>query len=84
MPNKLFEYISSGIPVIVSPLKEQARFVENLSIGFVADSHSPSSLASCILSSLSANLSHLDQSVHRACNQYSYKEQMVVYLSSFV
>lgn len=33
LPNKLFEYISAGVPVIVNPHSERARLVEELSCG---------------------------------------------------
>jgi glycosyltransferase involved in cell wall biosynthesis len=37
MPNKLFEYIMYGIPVIVSNTKDQAEFVKKNKIGYVLE-----------------------------------------------
>lgn len=36
LPNKLFEYIAAGLPVIVSDLPEQARFTNTYRCGWIA------------------------------------------------
>ncbi|MBB3593813.1 glycosyltransferase involved in cell wall biosynthesis [Rhizobium sp. BK529] len=36
LPNKIFEYLHAGLPIIVNPLKEQRRLVEENSCGWVA------------------------------------------------
>ncbi len=41
LPNKLFEYIMMGLPVIASDIPEQKQIVENYNIGFVADLEKP-------------------------------------------
>ena len=40
MPNKLFEYMMAGVPVIVSPTVEQRKLVERYGSGIVARSSS--------------------------------------------
>jgi len=37
LPNKLFDYIHAGIPVVASPMPEVARIVENHAIGVIAE-----------------------------------------------
>ncbi len=37
LPNKFFEYIMAGVPVLTSPLPEVARLVERYSVGRVVD-----------------------------------------------
>ena len=37
LPNKTFEYISAGLPVISFPHKTQKRFIEEYGVGLVID-----------------------------------------------
>ena len=37
LPNKLFDYIHAGIPVVASPMPEVARIVQNHAIGVIAE-----------------------------------------------
>lgn len=48
LPNKLFEYMQAGFPVIVSNLPEMRKVVEEHKVGLVLDSWDPESIASAI------------------------------------
>lgn len=48
LPNKLFDYIAAQVPVIVSPLPEMSKIVNNYGIGLIAKSRDPKELASQI------------------------------------
>jgi len=52
LPNKLFDYIHAGIPVVVSPLVEISRVVKDYQIGAIIDSHDPQHIAQVISESL--------------------------------
>jgi glycosyltransferase involved in cell wall biosynthesis len=48
MPNKIFDYIQAGIPVLISDLPEMKIIVENFEVGEVVKSRNPKELASQI------------------------------------
>lgn len=48
LPNKLFEYLMAGLPVIVSNLYEMAKIVNTHHIGIIAKENSPEGLTEAI------------------------------------
>jgi glycosyltransferase involved in cell wall biosynthesis len=52
LPNKLFDYIQAGVPVLVSNLPEMKRIVEHYKIGAIAETHQRKDLAETIKSAL--------------------------------
>lgn len=52
LPNKLFDYIQAGVPVLVSNLPEMRRIVEQFQIGAIAETHQRKDLAEKIKSVL--------------------------------
>lgn len=46
LPNKLFDYIHAGIPVVASPMVEVKRIVSDHEIGALIESHAPQDIAS--------------------------------------
>lgn len=52
LPNKLFDYIQAGVPVLVSNLPEMRRIVEHYEIGAIAETHQRKELAEVITSVL--------------------------------
>lgn len=53
LPNKLFDYIMAGIPVLVSDLPEVRQVVEKYKVGKIAHNHDPVHIARCIAEMLS-------------------------------
>jgi glycosyltransferase involved in cell wall biosynthesis len=52
LPNKLFDYMQSGIPVIASDLPEIRQIVENVKFGLIVDRFDPEYLSQAIISIL--------------------------------
>lgn len=48
LPNKLFDYIQAGVPVLVSNLPEMRRIVDQYQIGAIAETHQRKELAETI------------------------------------
>jgi glycosyltransferase involved in cell wall biosynthesis len=52
LPNKLFDYIQAGVPVLVSNLPEMRKIVEQYRIGMVAETHQRMELAELMKTAL--------------------------------
>jgi glycosyltransferase involved in cell wall biosynthesis len=52
LPNKLFEYLAAGLPVVVSDLPEASRLVRSRGIGWCADGADPESVAAALRTAL--------------------------------
>lgn len=45
LPNKIFEYIHAGVPVLVSPMVEMKKIVDDFRVGETITSHQPEQIA---------------------------------------
>ncbi len=52
LPNKLFEYVAAGLPVVVADLPETAKLVRERGIGWCADPADPESVAAALRTAL--------------------------------
>lgn len=52
LPNKLFDYIQAGVPIIASHLTEIERIITDYNIGAFIDNHEPKTIAATIQNAL--------------------------------
>ncbi|MCC7303577.1 MAG: glycosyltransferase [Bacteroidia bacterium] len=80
LPNKLFDYIRCGIPVIASSLPEINRIFEQYNIGIRIPSHHPGEMAAAITAFLSDNaaLMRARKEVERAAKDLVWEKEEVI------
>jgi glycosyltransferase involved in cell wall biosynthesis len=85
LPNKLFDYIHAGIPVLASPLPEVARIISDYDIGTFISEHSPKHIAAKINSMLSdeQQLKKWKQNLERAANELNWTKERERFLNLF-
>ena len=56
LPNKFFEAVAAGLPIIASPIPEVKRMIEKYDIGAFCDPNDPQSIAQAIMSILESGV----------------------------
>jgi len=77
LPNKLFDTIGAGVPVIVSPLPEVSAIIAKYRCGLVLDEMTPGAIA-CALSLLRDDrqlLSELKVNAHSAAEELNWEKE---------
>ncbi|HMJ73520.1 MAG TPA: glycosyltransferase [Solirubrobacterales bacterium] len=76
LPNKLFEYVAAGLPVVVSDLPEASRLVRAHGIGWCADGADPESVAVALRTALAQqNDEGLRERLARAATELSWERE---------
>jgi glycosyltransferase involved in cell wall biosynthesis len=75
MPNKLFEYLHAGLPVIVSNLPELSRVVRETAVGRVVASNDAASVAASVREMNGADLDAFASPVAAARRVYNWPAQ---------
>jgi glycosyltransferase involved in cell wall biosynthesis len=85
LPNKLFDYIHAGIPVLASPLPEISKIVSEYKIGLLIDNHNPQYIAEKITSMLSdeSQLMIWKENLKRAAAELSWEKEKIKFLALF-
>jgi glycosyltransferase involved in cell wall biosynthesis len=84
LPNKLFEYLAAGLPVVVADLPEAARMVREYDVGWPADPADPVAVASALRAALAQRSDEgLRQRIARAGAELSWKREQQRLLSLY-
>jgi len=82
-PNKMFEYLMSEIPVIVSNLYEMKRLVEEKNIGVVAKYNTSDGLTEAIQKAIELDKIELNKNILKVKEIYNWEEQEKVLLKVY-
>jgi len=83
LPNKMFEYLMSDIPVIVSNLYEMKRVVESNKIGTVAKENTPQGLKIAIEEAVKLDKEELKSNIQKLKTIYNWEVQEKVLLEVY-
>tara|TARA_B110000908_G_C9859193_1_gene273354 strand:- start:51 stop:524 length:474 start_codon:yes stop_codon:yes gene_type:complete len=86
MPNKVFEYLFSSLPVVVSDMRETAGFVKRHSIGEVLADDSHTSLRSAILKVADKDFdrSGISRVIRETCWERQEEKMLLIYRGLFI
>lgn len=77
-PNKIFEYIMAGLPVITANLFEMKRLVQSEGIGLVVESNTIEGVGNAINEIMASDLMKFSANVRRASKKYCWENQVAV------
>lgn len=76
LPNKLFEYLAAGLPVVVSDLPEAGKLVRERQIGWCAEPADPEAVAAALRAALAGKDDEdLRERVGRAATELSWERE---------
>ena len=75
LPNKMFEYIMAGIPLIVSNLPEMKKVVEKYNIGVVADENTQQGILKAVEKASQLDLSLMKTNLQNARQEFNWENQ---------
>jgi glycosyltransferase involved in cell wall biosynthesis len=77
LPNKLFDYIMAGVPVLASDLPEVSRIINTYQCGRIAQNHKPEHIAACIREMLAdrEQLSHWKSNCLQAAKELNWEKE---------
>ena len=86
LPNKLFDYLYAGIPVLASPLVELRNIIQQYEIGEFIESHNPEHIAATIKSMLQdeKKMAHYKVNTQKAASELNWETEKKTLIEIFV
>ena len=76
LPNKIFEYIKAGTPLVVSDLPERVRIVKHYDVGIVAETVTPAAIVAAVKSlSDSDKLAQCHENCRSAAQELTWENE---------
>ncbi len=76
LPNKLFDYIHAGTPVLASPLPEIKKIIDKYNVGITIESHDPMHIAQKIAFMIENNLKvKLEENLKKAAGELNWENE---------
>lgn len=75
LPNKLFQYLMAGLPVIVSNIPEQKRVVEEFDCGLVVDPNNKEEIKAAIMKLATSDTTYYRQQALKAAKVYNWENE---------
>jgi glycosyltransferase involved in cell wall biosynthesis len=75
LPNKLFEYIAAGVPVVASALPETERLIGDYGVGWCVTPDDPAELAAALRLAFAARNGHLRARLERAATELRWPRE---------
>jgi glycosyltransferase involved in cell wall biosynthesis len=83
LPNKMFEYMMVGIPLVVSALPEMKQVVEVYKVGVVLEENSVEGVQQAISEAMKLDAETLKSNLDEAKKIYNWQEQEQVLLKVY-
>jgi len=83
LPNKLFEYAMSGLPVIVSNMKEMREMVERYDMGIVVKNESIDDINSAIDKILESDIEKMKKNARKCAEENSWEKQEIKMINEY-
>lgn len=83
LPNKMFEYLMVGIPVIVSDLPEMKRVIQTYNVGVVADTGSAAGIRAAVDSAMQLDRVSMQKAINTAAEVFNWQAQERVLLDVY-
>lgn len=83
LPNKLFDYFKCALPVVVSPVVEVKKLVENYNAGEVIKSHNPKDIARAVMKVKQVGKEHYQENLKKAVQENNWQQEQKVWVDIF-